>query len=252
MKRSLYICFFLLAYLAQPAIGQPTALFEQANKAFEQKQYSQALELYQQILAEGVHSAELYFNLGNTYYQQQQLGPAILNYERALRLAPHHDDVLHNLAIARQQLQDEIVPLPPFFLAQWWSSIRRMGSSAFWSTVCILFCWLMAAGLLIWLFGSTRMQRKRGFLCGMVLILLSIFTALLAYSQARFERQSKQAIILSEEVVMRNAPDQDSKLLLQLHEGTRVHIMDQIGGWYKVQLENGEKGWLPQQSVEQI
>ena len=257
MQNRFYIsltCLISMLVLFNSFSGEAQEIdaFDTANQAYEQKQYNQAIKAYHKILESGYHSAGVYFNLGNAYYKDEQLGSAILYFERALKLSPNDDDIHYNLSLARGQLKDDIVTLPPFFLTRWWVAIRSLGSSKVWSIWSIVFAWLGIAGWLLWLFGPNRKRRKQGFLIGMVLILLCISTGLLAYSQASFERNSKMGIILVSEVALQTAPDTDSKALLQLHEGSRVYILDRIGTWYKVQLDNGEKGWLPEASFEQV
>ena len=52
------------------------------------------------VIGRGYESWELYYNLGNAFYKNRQIGPAILNYEKARKLAPNNEDVLFNLELA--------------------------------------------------------------------------------------------------------------------------------------------------------
>ena len=49
------------------------------------------------IISNNIESSELYFNLGNAYYKTNSIGLAILNYERAKKLAPDDEDISANL-----------------------------------------------------------------------------------------------------------------------------------------------------------
>jgi SH3-like domain-containing protein len=44
---------------------------------------------------------------------------------------------------------------------------------------------------------------------------------------------------------MRSAPDAESESILVIHEGLKVDLLDIISGWTKVQLPNGDQGWIP-------
>ena len=46
-------------------------------------------------------SADIYYNLGNSYYKIGDIAKAILNYERALILKPANKDIRSNLEIAK-------------------------------------------------------------------------------------------------------------------------------------------------------
>ena len=64
------------------------SLWDRANTAYINGDYHAALEMYERILAGGMGSAKLYYNLANACFKEGQTGRAILFYHRALRLAP--------------------------------------------------------------------------------------------------------------------------------------------------------------------
>lgn len=79
----------LVLFLSSLSQGQQSeAIFQQANQAYQNADYSQASELYEKLVKDNVSSAELFFNLANTYFRQNQLGRAIFNFKQALNLAP--------------------------------------------------------------------------------------------------------------------------------------------------------------------
>ena len=43
-----------------------------------------------------------------------------------------------------------------------------------------------------------------------------------------------------------------SEVLVQLHEGTKIIVEDQVEQWVKVRLANGTVGWLTQSDVQRI
>jgi len=115
---------------------------EDANAAFAKKDYPTAIKNYEQILESGQYSPELYFNLGNAYFKNKELGKAILNYERAAKYNSGNGDIQHNLTIAKNEMVDEIEPLPPFFVIQFFGGIRDILSSTGWAIVSLLFLWI--------------------------------------------------------------------------------------------------------------
>ena len=58
-----------------------------ADSAYAIENYNIAIENYKQLLENGKH-ADVYYNLGNSYYKMGDIARAILNYERALTLKP--------------------------------------------------------------------------------------------------------------------------------------------------------------------
>ena len=116
----------------------------------------------------------------------------------------------------------------------------------------MIFFWLGMGGLMLWLAGRSRQQKKTGFIFGLLLITISLLPFYLAFDRKKQESNSGLAVIMAAEVNLRSAPDESSAAVLLLHEGTSVDLTDQIGEWYKVELQNGEQGWLPKRKLEKI
>ena len=63
--------------------------------------YPAAVRNYEQVLKRDGFSAPVLFNLGNAWLRLGKPARAILDYERALVLAPHNPAIEANLAAAR-------------------------------------------------------------------------------------------------------------------------------------------------------
>ena len=101
--------FLLFVSLIQVAVGQDeSSAFAKANSSYTAENYQEAIDSYESILQSGQHSAELYYNLGNSYYKMNQVGPAIYNYEKALQMEPSNDDFQNNLKFAQQLRVDSV------------------------------------------------------------------------------------------------------------------------------------------------
>ncbi len=121
MSILLYV-FLLIAPKAE--IGKANSDFQKGNEFYQKGDYQQAVEMYETALATGYESAELYYNLGNSYFKSNQIGKTILNYERAKKLAPRDEDILFNLEIAQLYVVDKINLPPQFFLVTLWKGIK--------------------------------------------------------------------------------------------------------------------------------
>lgn len=247
-NRLLVFCVCSLTTL----LANPQAQFEAANAAYQKGDFLSAIDNYEQVLETGSFSEEVYYNLGNAYFKTDQLGKAILNYERAALNAPNDEDIQFNLAIANAKKVDDIGTIGKFFVTEWWQGLHKMFGSGIWGGLTILSLWAGIAGFVLWLLGESRDRKKQGFIGGIVLTLLSILLYFVASSQANFENNSGQAIVLANKVALKNGPDKISTEVMEIHEGLKVELLDQIGDWYKVKLSNGDQGWLPLGSLEEI
>ena len=125
------------------------ALYKKANEQYKKAQYQDAVKSYSQILDAGCQDEAVYFNLGNAYFKLGDIPSALLNYEKAHKLAPGDDDVNFNIYFANSKTADKVEPEPEFFVTQWWHSIMLSFSV---NTLSILSCpvfydrvWLIGA-----------------------------------------------------------------------------------------------------------
>jgi tetratricopeptide (TPR) repeat protein len=226
--------------------------FKEANQAYQGGNYRKAVEQFEAILKSGVFSSELYYNLGNAYYRLGQNGRAILNYERALRLNPTNGDIEHNLIQAQSRITENIETVSQMFLIRWSQGLRGLLAADNWSVLGLICLWIGTMGLAIWLLGKERVWKKRGFLIGCISTPLSIIPFLCASSAKYLESNSQNAIILVRETPFRPAPDVNALPTANLHEGIKVAIKDKIQNHIKVQLPNGEEGWVAERDIEKI
>jgi hypothetical protein len=103
MKQMKYILLFNVLLFASMFSFANRDLEIKAEKAYEVKNYKEAILAYETILKEGLTSYKLYYNLGNAYFKNNELGKAIYNYELANKLQPNNKDVKTNLKIANEQ-----------------------------------------------------------------------------------------------------------------------------------------------------
>src|SRR5919197_1709802 len=95
-ERSVY-SMILCALMASSAFAQPAADFTKATQEYAQGHFKEAISGYEALVRAGQLSANLFYDLGNAYFRTGDFGRAILNYERALALEPHHPEAQANL-----------------------------------------------------------------------------------------------------------------------------------------------------------
>ncbi|MFN2211602.1 MAG: tetratricopeptide repeat protein, partial [Anaerolineales bacterium] len=92
------------AQVKSPQLAEP--YFNAANTLYRQGDFSAALEQMQTALQlvdeEGLAESSLY-NLGNTLYNAQDLNQAVAAYTQALLLDPNDQEAKYNLELSLQQ-----------------------------------------------------------------------------------------------------------------------------------------------------
>ena len=227
-----------------------TTLFAQANANYADGNYAEAVEQYQEVLAEQP-SAEVYYNLGNAYFKQGELSQSILAYERALRLKPTMKDAKHNLQFAQTRIVDNIEDTQSFFLSSWLKAVRNALHQQTWVMLSILLFVLALVGFFFFAFSRSIRLRKTAFYTSVVALLISICACANAGSLHKRDTQRAEAIITQGIVNAKASPDRSGTDLFTIHEGTKVRITDVIGDWCCIHVGNNI-GWMQLAHLERI
>lgn len=247
------LVFVLITFLFASASSQtPDSLFVRGNKHYEMGQFEEAANYFQQAVDSGYVAAELFFNLGNAYFKQNRIALAILNYERALLLKPNNDDFQFNLEMAYSFTSDKIEPLPEMFLVAWYKNATSFLNSTQWGTLSIVFFALSLALFLHFWFTGSRVVKRLSFSFSTVALLVTLVLMLFASSERRKIDRRDSAIIMAPVVAVKSSPGNTGKDIFILHAGTKVKITNSIGEWNEIRIANGNKGWLPLNSIERI
>lgn len=223
-----------------------------ADDLYRMDDYQGAIAAYEDILAGGKTSADLHYNLGNAYYRDGQLGKAILNYERALRLKPNMTDAKENLALANARTADRITTLPQMFIVRWWNSLTTAITPHGWRIIWLVMLAIVGIGIVMLRTGRSSSLRKGGLTMTAVSLLFLLLASALLISATRTYNAHPYAIITDQAVTLKASPDNKSIDKMILHEGTKVKILDDLTGWYKISIADGTNGWCQQNSMERI
>ena len=248
--RVLMIFLFLLALQLQAQ--NPDSIFSRANKNYNLGSYEQALAGYDSIVQLGLHSSELYFNMGNAHYKLNRIAPSILNYEKAHLLDPTSKDIQHNMRFAQNMAIDVIEELPPNVFDAFIKSLSGAFSLSLWSGLVIGLLALACLAFAVYLQSRQSRQKRQFFVLSLLLAVLSVSSFGLALDRQARDAQQSEAIIFAQTTDFRSEPNLRSEILVQLHEGTKVRVEDQVEQWVKARLANGTVGWLTQSDVQRI
>jgi tetratricopeptide (TPR) repeat protein len=224
--------------------------FLKANEAYNQKDYADAVALYEEVIKEGYADAILYYNLGNACFKDNQLAKSLLWYERALRLDPSNEDIQHNIAFANQQTTDNISVPPEFFLRTVVNTLCHLFSVDVWA-VCSIFL-LVIICLCVALMLVFSRWRIGLFFTTCILFLLMVLSITFAALQMKQIHRKDEAIVMRKILTVKSTPDTSGTDLFTVHEGIKVWITDKAGKWIEVRFANGDKGWITKDAIEVI
>jgi len=249
-----FIYFIFSPTLSSANSAQDSAVvyMQQANTAYQSNDFKSALELYTKVVDLQYESATLYYNLGNAFFKSGDPARAMLWFERAYRLAPNNEDIIHNINFVQQKLIDRIEQMPELFIAKWWNSCSKLFSGNQWAICSIAACALFVLCLLFILLIRTPWIRSTSIFFAILALSFTIFSIIFAKNETSRYIQNPEGIIMGYVVNVKSTPTEKGSDLFVIHSGLKVGITDQLNEWVEIRLPNGEKGWILASAVEEI
>lgn len=230
--------------------------FDDAQKAYQEKDYARAISLYEDeiktLQKEGKVSADLFYNLGNAYFRANDIPEAILNYERAQLYNPGDRDIKHNIEYANTKIEDKILNADTFFLGIWFTAVQNLMSSTGWAKLAIVFFLFLIGSLTLFFFTKSLVYKKIGFYLGVVCFILSVFSNIFAFRQQDKISHRDTAIVMVGIAPVVSSPTSNSNEVFVLHAGTKVEITKVDGDWMEIEIADGSVGWIQRSKLEII
>lgn len=239
-NRLLLLILAFFATTGAKAVSPATA-WQRANAFYQQKQYDSAAYYFEQIAATRPADPAVFYNLGNTYYRLNRIGPAVLNYERALKRKPDYKEARENLLLTQSRIPGFIPPAKDIFFLRWWHAATAPGLIGLWSVLSLLL-FIGLIGLLLYRRLNKGNVYIRPQIPGMI-FMLWLFSLLLAFSAAYAMLRDVHGVILTDNTAV-NATDPKNKIPGGLPEGTTVRILSRQGSLYEVELPDGRSGFV--------
>jgi tetratricopeptide (TPR) repeat protein len=246
--RSRYIvgaCRAMICLLwVSSAFAQSDAEFAKANRDYAQGNFKDAISGYETLVRAGQWSATLFYDLGNAYFRTKDFGRAILNYERALALEPHHPEATANLQIAR----DEARALE--MQKNWRERYLQFASTNQYTITAAVAFWLGLFCVVGLIFAR---RRSAAIIVLFAFSILVFVIAIFAIYELDYGSKGRAlAIVTGKDVQARLATADTTNSVLALPPGSEVKILSTRGDWIYAALPNNLRGWIPAKDAEPV
>ncbi|MFH1312386.1 MAG: tetratricopeptide repeat protein [Candidatus Eisenbacteria bacterium] len=245
------VCLLMtgVAWAAAP-LGDINAVFNDGCDLYEQGDFDLAAGHFESLVARGVKSAEVYYNLGNCYYKQGLVGRAVASYRRGGMLSPRDSDIKTNLSLVRSVVgfRDTTasydlggVALLPLRIASPRELTLVFYVGYYLTTICFVSGLMLKGGL-----------RKKNLRILVVLLVVTVGALGLArYGVSRFSSGS-DGVVTADKAEFMSGPGTAFDELARLPDGVEVSLRAKSGIWVEVELSTGDIGWIREKDIEKI
>lgn len=246
------------AFMALVVMATTATSMDKAAEAYNKELYNQALNAYLQQEKTGEVSADLYYNIANTYYRLKDNPHAILYYERALLLDPGNTDARFNLDFvrSRSQINEES---GANILSIWIENLVSSLSSNAWAVIALLAFLLTLAAVLAYVFLDAVLWRKVGFFGSIIALVVSVLSIWAAMHMHTRAVSHNEAIVMASPAVLSTSPripKDKTEVAFELAQGFKVTIIDRVETvgkvWYHVETASHQQAWINANDIEVI
>ncbi len=242
------VVLFIL-FISQFSIAQGNAIFEQANKSYEAKQYNEAIDGYTRLIKSNtIVAPEVYYNLANAYYNTEKVAPSIYYYEKAKALQPDDKTIQDNLKLAQRMRIDHFDQIAAPFLTKVQDVLTAFFSVDIWASISIGFILLFLVFFILYF-----LKRKQTYF---IAFTISLFFAIYSFFSANYQihkaANNQYAIVFDKEIPLQKEAKLTADEIVKIHEGTKIKIKAQNKDWTEVQLSDGREGWVTTSSFKKL
>ena len=224
------------------------SLFVQGNNYYNDKDFSNSVKYYENILNQGIYHQDLYFNLGNAYFKLENYGNARWAYEMALDLSPRDEDIIYNLDIAKSKISNLIEP-PDFLIIDSLNMILdsfTYRNFVFLTSVLIL---LSSILFILYKIRPSEINKRLYYL----LLFLSFISLVLSVDRFIWIKNNKFGIVISENAHAYSAPYVNENIkIFTLFSGNKIQVSQSTNEWIEISVIDGRKGWIRVQDVRTL
>lgn len=245
MNKLLLICLALVLLLPVFALdGKSEEVFSSAVSAYENRNFEEALQLFLQLDNEKIKNDDLYYNIGNCYYRLHEAGPAILYYQKALKINPLHQSAKRDLNYALSNIQDKINVDEEDAVSSLWKKIYHSLPLNILAWVSLAL-FLVIIAILHWITLKFRGREKTvPIFC--LTVTIFIFALVFTLAIIRWNGYSNQnsGVLLNNTTIGYSGPSPEFTRVFTIHEGMIFEIEKEDNGWSLIKLPNGIGGWI--------
>ena len=147
---------------------------------------------------------------------------------------------------------DAINPLPETTLARFYNRVAGIFTFDGWAYLGVVFVLIFVLAYILFYYFRYPTHKRIAFISSLVAIALAVIFVLFAFLRYQDYKADQPAIIFAQEINVKAEPNNRSDVAFTLHEGTKVNVLETFDTWKKIQLSDGQVGWVPQNTLRSL
>jgi len=247
------IRLFLLIFLSVIFLSAPSKTttvqqeINRSNQYFKEKQYHKSVNILTNLLNQHIYNSNIYYNLGNCFYEMKEYPKAILFYEKAAKLDRNNVFIQHNLSLASNKALTKIESSKQFFLFQWTNQLMYKYNLKTWSILCLIALWIFSING----FAYFKTKKLKYMIGSLSFLVLGMVLFLICYRNFKYQTNITHAIIMQNGDTF-SKPSHLSKLKNTLEAGNKITLLDSDGDFYKAKTNNDKVIWVLKSQVAEF
>lgn len=240
--------FILIFAILLTFFGRTNELFNRGLKLANEKKYSAASKVFEQIIAAENSNTSAYFNLGNCYYKSNQYGKAIWAYERVIKYSPRDGEAPKQMELCYQKLNSTLYWTPHT------NGIQRLiysVNSNVWSILAIASSIFLAI-LFFLIIRNKNTSWKRFHLLLLIGGTILLISFVIAAKSSSNHLTSQNFGLVTKKSIPTFINEVIKKKETQLSEGTKVKILNTSGNKTQIQMDDGRVVYVLTDDIDPI
>lgn len=214
------------------------AVFNKANHFYKANNYFEALQQYQILENKNAYSVELYYNIGNCFFQTKNFTQALFNYQKALLINPNHQNSLKNTLFINQKLNiasENFNPLTTNDFFYYYAKFLPLGAWFFIGFV---------AAIVSVLYFKKQQKNKA------LVVFLCFIIAFIAVITYQIKENRKFGIVFKSTKLFDNI--NHKKTIQEIKEGTKIEVLSESETDYQILHSENNNAYLNKNEVKII
>ena len=147
---------------------------------------------------------------------------------------------------------DNIEPLPKTLLQKMNQAVVMKLTYNTWAWLAVGLSFLFAVLFLLYHFSYSTGSKRLYFITSFISAFLALLTIAIAYKNYDYISSNQEAIVFAQQTEVKTAPTVSSEVSFELHEGTKVKVLESLDNWKKIKIADGKIGWIVADDIKEF